>query len=99
MLLIPNVFDPCSRLNLTGTLVRHNRGEGEALKQHLREMENLAESLETGSTPSFQNSGESHRQPSPGHCPTELPAGALIGGILIPILSSPMMTFKDDGAC
>ncbi len=50
-------------LNLTGTLVHHNQGEDEAPKQHLREMETLTKGLETGSTTSFQNSGELHRQP------------------------------------
>ncbi len=38
------------------------QGEAKALKQHVREMEDLAPGLETGSTTSFQNFGESHRQ-------------------------------------
>lgn len=49
--------------NLTGTLVRHNQGEGEALKQHLREMEILTRGVETGSRPPSQNFEESDRQP------------------------------------
>ena len=49
--------------NLTGTLVRHNQGEGEALKQHLREMEILTKDLGTASRPPPQNVGEPHRQP------------------------------------
>lgn len=50
-------------LNLTSTLVRHNQGEGEALKQHLREMEILTKDPEAGSGPPSQNFGESYRQP------------------------------------
>lgn len=49
--------------NLTGTLVRHNQGEGEALKQHLREMEILTRGVETGSRSHSQNFEELHRQP------------------------------------
>lgn len=47
-------------LNLTVTLVRHNQGEGEALRQHLREMEIMTKGLETGSRSPSQNFGESH---------------------------------------
>lgn len=48
---------------LTATLARHNRGEIEALKQRLRETEQLAKDLDTGSRTPPQNVGEPHQQP------------------------------------
>lgn len=51
-------------LDLTGTLVRQNQGEAEALAQRVREMERLAKGLESGSRPSSpENSEDPHGQP------------------------------------
>ncbi len=51
-------------LDLTGTLVRQNQGEVEALTQRVREMERLAKGLESGSRPPFPNNSEDpHGQP------------------------------------